>query len=200
MHNYVTSPKKILEIANIIKSGDLVIFPTETVYALACSVYAKNTIAKLKLLKLRDIQKPLSILCNNFRQMANLVDTKNYDTLIKEHIPGPVTFILKVKANVDFLNNLQQNTDSLGIRIPNHKLTQDILQLVGTPIVATSVNISGDKPATNLKQVPNQILDNVDYILDEGNADIGEASTVIDLSGKKAKIIRQGPIIIDTND
>lgn len=188
----------INEIVRTIESGGVVIFPTETVYALACDLYSSSSIARLKNIKNREAKKPLSVLCKDFFQMSELVKTTSYESFIKKYIPGPVTFVLECQDKYKYLlHDLNQQTPTLGVRIPDHVISQAILAKLNKPIIATSVNYSGQKAATNIQEVPKEILSQADYILDGGESLIGVSSTVIDLSQNKMKILRQGSIKIE---
>jgi len=168
-------------LTNQIKQGKIFIYPTDTIYGLGCDATNIQAVNKIKQIKQRDKDKPLSIIAPSINWIKqNCIIPKDLD--INKYLPGPYTLILK-KQKPNFLNHVS-NTDSLGIRIPNNNFTKKI-QESKTPFITTSVNLSGEKSITHPNQVKEQIKDKVDIIIDEGELN-GRPSTLI-VDGKEVK-------------
>ena len=169
------------EIKTKIKQGKIFIYPTDTIYGIGCDATNKESVTKIKNIKLRDKNKPLSIIAPSIYWINKncIVDNK---MLLKKYLPGPYTLILK-KKNKDFLNHVS-NTDSLGIRIPNNKITNQI-QKANLPFITTSVNLSGEPFAKSIKEIPEDIKSQVDEIIDIGELS-GKPSTLV-INNKEIK-------------
>ena len=155
-----------------ILKGKIFIYPTDTIYGIGCDATNNQAVTKIRKIKHRDKNKPLSIIAPSIKWIKqNCIINVN----LKKYLPGPYTIILK-KKNPKFLSQVS-DTDSLGIRIPIHPFTKKI-QKTGTPFITTSVNLSGEKPVTKISEIPEQILNKVDIIIDKGKLS-GRPSTLI---------------------
>lgn len=171
------------EIINAIKEGKIFIYPTDTIYGLGCNALDENAVNRLREIKQRD-DKPFSVIAPSVEWINKNFTFKNKAQIRK--LPGPFTFIVKIKKSV-VADNVSKET--LAIRIPDHKFTK-VIQKAKLPFITTSVNISGKKPIRNIKDVPNEILDKVDYMIDDGVLDINP-SVIIDLTGDIPKIVKR---------
>jgi len=164
----------IMNLKKEILAGKIFIYPTDTVYGLGCNALDKASVTKLKEIKKRDKEKPVSVIAPsiNWIQENCIVDCE-----LKKYLPGQYTLILKKKQE-SFLSWISGET--LGVRIPNHEFTRK-LQKTGIPFVTTSVNISGEKPANKVEDIPKEILEEVDYVIDYG-----------ELSGKPSTLVIEG--------
>jgi len=154
--------------AKIIKKGGVVVYPTDTVYGLGANALDEKAVKKVFEMKKRDFSKPISIIVRDI-EMAKQVASfgRDIEEKLKKLLPGPVTVILfKKKILPDILT---AGSNKVGIRIPNCKFTQALMQRLDFPITTTSANISGEPIE-------------------------GKPSTVIDLTGKEPKILRVGPV------
>jgi len=162
-----------------INQGKLFVYPTDTIYGLGCDATNQDSVEKIKQLKQRDKDKPLSIIAPSIKWIEqNCI----INTDLTKYLPGPYTIILK-KKNPDFLNHVS-NTDSLGIRIPDNDFTKQI-QKSGKPFITTSVNLSGEKPVTKISEIPQSISKRVNHIIDNGPL-TGRPSTLI-IKGKEVR-------------
>jgi len=167
------------ELIKEIKAGKIFIYPTDTIYGIGCDATNKTAVNKIKKLKKREKNKPLSIIAPSKTWIKqNLI----IDTNLSKYLPGPYTIILK-KKNKRFLSQVSA-TDSLGVRIPDNKFTKQI-QKSKLPFITTSVNLSKQKPITHPDQIQKQILKQVDYVIDAGTLN-GKPSTLI-INDKKIK-------------
>jgi len=172
---------KTSKIIEAIKKGKIFIYPTDTIYGIGCDATNTKAVEKIKQIKQRDKEKPLSIIAPSIKWIKeNLIIDENLD--LKKYLPGPYTLILK-KRNTNFLNHVS-NTDSLGIRIPKNKFTK-LIQSSGVPFITTSVNLQGETPIKSPREIPEQIKNQVDEIIDAGEL-IGTPSTLI-INGKEVR-------------
>lgn len=181
---------------SILKSGGLVIFPTDTVYGLLVDATNEQAVKKLIAFKNRPAGKPISVFCN-FELVNKIVKTnKDQEKIIKEILPGPFTVILPSKHTVNKL--LESESGTLGVRIPDNQLINRLIQEFGKPVTATSANIAGRSPhhsiKTLLKEVTSKQKELIDLIIDEGVLPRNKPSTVVDLSSSNIQILRQGDI------
>jgi len=160
-----------------IESGKIFIYPTDTVYGLGCDASNSHAVAKIKTIKDRDSEKPLSVIAPSISWIQEhcIVD---YD--ISKYLPGPYTLILK-KKNIDFLKDVASG-DSLGVRIPDSEFC-DRVREIGKPFVTTSVNLDGEDPAVSVSEINLEIIEKVDEIVDSGKLN-GNPSTLI-IDGKE---------------
>ena len=162
-----------------IRKGKLFIYPTDTIYGLGCNAEDKEAVEKIKQIKQRDKDKPLSIIAPTIDWIKeNLI----VDCDLDKYLPGPYTIILK-KKNPEFLEWVS-NKESLGIRIPDHEFTRQI-QESGLPFITTSVNLSGEPFVTKVSDINPDMLEEIDHIIDYGELN-GKPSTII-INGKEMK-------------
>jgi len=166
--------KKILQ-------GKIFIYPTDTIYGIGCNALDKKAVEKIKQIKSRDKNKPLSIIAPSIKWIKeNCIIDKNLN--INNYLPGPYTLVLK-KKNPEFLSHIS-NTDSIGIRIPDCDFTKKI-QKSKVPFITTSVNLSGQPFITKISEIPESIKNQVDEIIDQGELS-GKPSTLI-INGKEVR-------------
>ncbi|MDG7053269.1 MAG: threonylcarbamoyl-AMP synthase [Wolbachia endosymbiont of Alcedoecus sp.] len=183
----------IPEIINAIQNNLLVCFPTETVYALACNALDSGAIKKIYQVKKRSQNKPLSISVSDIYSLTKIAELEEkYLDLINHFSPGPITYILPLKNNNILPNEFFKG--SIGIRIPNHPIAISILNELKTPIVATSINISGEKSVYKASDIPQSIKQHLSAVIEDDKLVSGIESTVIDLTGDKIKVLREGAV------
>lgn len=188
---------ELKEVAEVIKQGGIVIFPTETVYGIGTNGVDSKAIEKLYKIKERPYHKPISLLVSDIH-MVNLVakDITNLEyKLMEKFFPGPLTMILKKRDIVPDILTAGQNT--IGVRIPSGKIARKLIEYVGKPIATSSANISGKPSKTNMKNMLKEFKEQVDYFIDSGESEIGIASTVIQVIDGIPNILREGSISIE---
>lgn len=161
-----------MELKDKVLSGNIFIYPTDTVYGLGCDARNSESVQKIKKIKGRDANKPLSVIAPSFEWIE---ENCSVDVNLEKYFPGPYTVILK-KKNKEFLREVSSG-DNLGVRIPKSEFC-DIIRDIGIPFVTTSVNLSGEKPASSIEEIDKDILINVDEIVDIGKLN-GKPSTLI---------------------
>ena len=184
----------LLEAAQYIKDGKLVLFPTETVYGIGANGLDDNAVKKIFTAKNRAQDNPLILHISNTDMLDRITDnlTELERNLINVFFPGPLTIILKRKENIP--NSVTAGLNTVGVRMPSNKIARDLIELANTPIAAPSANISGRPSGTNVQDIFNELNDKVDYILDGGDTKIGLESTVIKVIENKIHILRPGKI------
>ncbi len=167
-----------MQIIKAIKSGAILIYPTDTVYGIGCNAKLAKSVKKIREIK-QQFDRPFSVIAPSIDWIAKNLEIKKE---VREKLPGPYTFILKKKKECVAKNVTFDNT--LGVRIPKHKFTK-IIQEAGVPFVTTSANLTGEKAPKSLKEVKLK----ADYVIDGGTLK-GKPSKVIDLTGKP-KVLRK---------
>jgi len=177
--------KNISLAAEILRNGGLVAFPTETVYGLAANLSDGRAMARLCRVKARPKDKPFTVHISDpkvIRKMGCSI-TKEARALMNRFWPGPLTVILKARDG-----------GKIGFRMPDNRTALDLISEAGFPIAAPSANISGGRPPTTAKDVLKELDGKIDLVLDAGPAAIGVESTVIDMTVRPFRIIREGAI------
>ena len=199
MQNYLDFRNNInfdtlIQPANVIKSGGIVVFPTETVYGIGANGLNENAVKRLYEVKQRPFNKPISLLVNSIdmiNEIAKDITELEYD-LMRKFFPGPLTIILKKKDIVP--NIVTANSNTVGVRMPANETALKLIEYAGVPIATPSANISGKPSATNLKEVMENFGEEVDYYIDGGPSKIGIASTIVQVIDEVPHILRQGSI------
>ena len=175
----------IARAAGIIRSGGLVIFPTETVYGIAAAAFNEKAIERLYKVKARPGNKLLTMHISDIGMVVKtgVVITPGAKRLMDKYWPGPLTIILKEKDD-----------RSIGFRMPSHKVALAMISCCGVPVVAPSANISGKRPPTDAKAALAELDGLVDLVIDAGKTEVGIESTVIDMTTDVPKILRQGAL------
>lgn len=190
--------KKIERIVKALKKGKTVVIPTDTAYGLAANAFNQKAIEKVFAVKKRPKDKPLSVLVSSLKMAEKIAYLDNrVKKIFKKFLPGPLTIIVKKKKILpDILTSGQSN---VGIRCSDDKATPAIMRKINFPITATSANLSGKKVPyiieEILKQYKNQKL-KPDLLVDAGKLSKIKPSTIVDLSEKKIKILRKGPLTL----
>ena len=177
-------PDKIKKVSRILKKGGLVAFPTETVYGLAALAENRKAVRKIYRLKKRPLGKALTIQVASIKKIAGLVPVVPDEAkiLLKKFCPGPITLILKKKRG------------TIGVRIPEHKISLAILKKINKPLVVTSANLSGRKDPATADEVGRNFTGKIEAIVDGGRTQTVSPSTIVDLSRRYWRILRPGKI------
>ena len=180
--------------AALLRAGELVAVPTETVYGLACNGLDPDAVSKIYEVKDRPQVKPLSLMVSGAQDMEKYcrdVPRAAY-TLADKYWPGPLTIVLGAKDNVPEI--VRAGGDTVGLRCPDHPMTQELLRLADLPLAAPSANPSGAPSPKTAAAVREYFDGSIAAILDGGKCGIGLESTLIDLSCKPYKILRQAAL------
>ena len=182
------------EIAGDLKEGKTLVFPTETVYGLACDFQNKEAVEKIYEIKGREKSKPLPVMIGNVEDIYEIArDIPNvFFELANKYMPGPLTVVLKKNKNVSDI--ITGGLDTVGVRMPNHLFAINLIKYLGGPMIATSANLSGKSSPKDFETAEKDLKEKADVFVDDGPCSEGVPSTIIDLSGNEIKIIRQGEL------
>ena len=188
--------ENLFRAADLIRAGELVAFPTETVYGLGADGLNKSAREKIYLAKGRPSEKPLTLHVANLEQVERVAKISvTAEKLFKKFCPGPLTIILPKNKNLpDFVTN---GLESVGIRFPDNEIALKLIKFSDCPIAAPSANISGETPPKNAREVLKNLGGKIKIILDGGECKFGISSTIIDLTFDTPKILREGAISAD---
>jgi tRNA threonylcarbamoyl adenosine modification protein (Sua5/YciO/YrdC/YwlC family) len=191
---YAENPnvRVIQKIANVLRDGGLIIYPTDTVYAIGCDIFHARAVEKICQLKREDPRKAnLSFICPDLSQLSEYakVDTPTFK-LLKRNTPGPFTFILNGSSR---LPKLFKQKSTVGIRIPDNSIVEAIVRELGNPIMSTTLHDTGDQVeyTTDPELIDERYGSSVDLVIDGGNGGIA-LSTIVDCTQDEIQIIRQG--------
>jgi len=196
---YPENPQENLinEVVKSLKNGGLIIYPSDTVYALGCNIFDFKAMEKLAQLKKVKLEKAhFSIICNNLSHLSQF--TKPIDTsvfrFLKSHIPGSFTFILEANKNLPLA---YKGNKTVGIRVPDHSVPQLIVEKLGHPIASTSIKDDDEiiEYSTDPELIAEKYDHLVDIVIDSGYGD-NVASTIVDLTSGEPEILREGKGIL----
>ncbi|HEY4543826.1 MAG TPA: L-threonylcarbamoyladenylate synthase [Tissierellaceae bacterium] len=184
----------IKQAADIIKSGQLVSFPTETVYGLGADGLNEEAVKKIYKAKGRPSDNPLILHISEISELDNLVCEVSEEAklCIKEFWPGPLTMIFKKSKIVPDI--ITGGLDTVAIRMPSNKIAKELIKHSNTPIAAPSANLSGRPSPTSADHVYEDLNGKIGLIIDGGRCDVGLESTVLDVSGNIPMILRPGKV------
>ena len=182
------------EVARSLKLGNLVVFPTETVYGIGTNGLLSTACQKIYEAKGRNSDNPLILHVSDFSMLSSLVKEVSCleRTLMEAFFPGPFTLILKKTDLVPSI--VTAGLDTVAIRMPSHPIANRLIARAGVPIAAPSANLSGKPSGTNIEDIYEELGDKVSYILDGGNSSIGLESTIVRVIDSVPTILRPGKI------
>lgn len=180
--------------AMLLQKGEVVAFPTETVYGLGANGMDAAASGKIYAAKGRPSDNPLILHIADFQQLEGIAEDISEDAwkIMRAFWPGPMTIVLKKKAEVP--KETTGGLDTVAIRMPNHPVARELLQKTGLPIAAPSANRSGRPSPTEAFHVMEDMKGQIPMIIDGGKVGIGIESTIIDMTGEKPIILRPGYI------
>jgi L-threonylcarbamoyladenylate synthase len=183
-----------IEAAEIIRSGGVIAFRTDTFYGLGADPFNQNAIAKIRKLKGREDSKPILLLISDADEVDRLISARSetFDSIAKRFWPAPLTLIGVARPEVP--EELTAGTGTIGVRLPDDGRVRSLVRQCGGALTATSANVSGQPPACAAKEVEEYFPDRIDLIIDGGEVTATQPSTVVDLSGSEARLIREGAV------
>lgn len=192
LHPENPQPRLLKQIADCLKGGGIIIYPTDTIYGIGCDIHQQKAVEKICKIKNVDPQKAqLSFIC---RDLSHLSDyTKSIGTplyrILKTYLPGPYTFILPASKQVPKI--LKNKKDTIGLRIPDNIICNQIVEALGNPLLSASLPGEMVEEYTDPEIIFEKIGDKVDFVIDGGPGGM-IPSTVIDCTTDDWQIIRQG--------
>lgn len=194
IHPETPSERRIGQIIDILNDGGVIIYPTDTVYALACAVDQKNAFEKIcRIKKVQPAKAKFSMIFEDLSQVAEYTaqtSTPQY-RLLKKHLPGPFTFILTASSRLP--SHLKTSRKTIGVRIPDHNVSLAIIKALGKPLFTASLRTDDEVQEyyTDPEEIHDQYGKLVDVVIDSG-AGTFEPSTVVDLTGEEPEVLREG--------
>jgi len=177
-----------LDISDVVKRmkvGEIFVYPTDSVYALGCNALKQGSVALIRRIKKLEDNNSLAVIAPNKKWIYS-----NFEVNKKSYIqtlPGPFTFVLNMKKRC-VARNVNPGADEIGVRIPYHAFSR-LVQKANIPFIVTNLHDFGKKPVREAKEVPKSIIRQIDTIIDGGFL-ANQASSIIDLRGDMAKIIK----------
>ena len=180
--------------AEIIQRGGVIAFRTDTFYGLGAAPFNGDAIAQIRKLKGREDTKPILLLISDADEVERFIATRSetFDSIAKRFWPGPLTLI--GLARPELPEELGAGTETIGVRLPDDDKVRSLLRECGRALTATSANVSGKQPARTAKEVEEYFPEGIDLIIDGGEVTATQPSTVVDLSGSQARLIREGAV------
>jgi tRNA threonylcarbamoyl adenosine modification protein (Sua5/YciO/YrdC/YwlC family) len=192
IHPNNPQPRLIKQIIECLKDGGIIVYPTDTIYGLGCDILQPKAVEKICAIKNVDAQKAqLSFICKDLSHLSDY--TKTIDTplyrMLKRYLPGPYTFILPASKQVPKI--LQSKKSTIGLRVPNNVICQQIIDAMGNPILSSSLPGEMIEAYTDPEIIYETLMNKVDFVIDGG---IGGTvpSTIVDCTTNDWQVIRQG--------
>lgn len=200
MNDYLNKnvEEQIKQAVTLLREGELVVFPTETVYGLGADATNDAAIQQIYTIKKRPRNHPLIVHIANVAELERWATSINRTAwqLAKTFWPGPLTLILQRAPQI--LSSITGGQDTIAIRVPNHPVTQKLLQLFGSGIAAPSANYFGKLSPTQTSHVLKELGSEVKLVIDGGRCQYGLESTIVDVTGDSPNILRFGAIGADS--
>ena len=183
--------------ADALAEGALVAIPTETVYGLGANAFIPESVREIFSVKGRPQDNPLIVHIDNLDMLSSVCEEVPDKALsvMEKFWPGPLTIIMKKHPSLP--NEVTAGLDTVAVRMPSHKIARLFISLAGVPVVAPSANTSGRPSPTKCEHVSEDFNGKIPYIIDGGACDIGLESTVLDLTGERALILRPGAVSLE---
>ena len=192
VHPSNPQPRLLKQAAQILHGGGIAAIPTDSSYALVCRIDDKAAAENLRRIRGVDDKHHLTLLCRDLSELASVarVDNRQY-RLLKLGTPGPYTFILEATKEVPRrLSHPSRRT--IGLRVPDHRVTQDLLAAFGAPLLATTLIPPGDtEPLNDARHIRDRFQKVVHAVVDAGACPM-QPTTIVDLSGAEPVLLRQG--------
>ena len=180
----------INKVVDALKKGEVIAYPTDTVYGIGCDLFNKSAIDKVYRIKGKQRNKPLSFICSDLSDISQYAYVQDYAyKIMKRLLPGPYTFILPATKLVPKTVMTKQKT--VGIRVPENNICIEIVKILGHPIINTSITRNADALFEDADAIREIYGHQLNYIIDGGRI-MAEHSTVVDLTGDAPVILREG--------
>lgn len=187
----------ISQAAEIVASGGVVVFPTDSAYAIGCRLGEKLAVERIRALRQLDKQHNFTLMCRDLSELATYAKVDNQMfRLLKSHTPGPYTFIMPATAEVP-RRLIHPKRKSIGLRVPDNPIVLALIEALGEPLMSCSLIMPGDsQPLTDPYDIRDTLEHQVELVIDGGFCGL-EATTVVDLTGDEPALVRQGCGAID---
>jgi tRNA threonylcarbamoyl adenosine modification protein (Sua5/YciO/YrdC/YwlC family) len=188
-----TPQMRLIRVAvEAIRTGGVIVYPTDSCYALGCALGDKGAMERIARIRQIDKAHNFTLVCRDLSELSHYARVDNWQyRMLKACTPGPYTFVLRATREVPRrLQNPKRQT--IGIRVPDHPVPRLLLEALGEPIMSSTLHLPGDEyPLTDAKEIHERLRHAVDVVLDGGNCGL-EPTTVVDLAGAAPLVIRVG--------
>lgn len=197
LHPRNPQQRTVEQIVAALQKGAVMLYPTDTVYAIGCDLKVKSAVEKVRRIKQMSNDKPLTFLCSSLSNISEYATVSDRAYRIMKHlIPGPYTFLLPASKQVPKLV-MSPKRKTTGIRVPQNNLCQALLKSLGNPVVSTSAHIQdedGEYPTMNVEKAYlfDALENQVDIIIDNSIDPGFQVSTILDFTTNEARVVRQG--------
>lgn len=192
LHPATPQARFLRSAADCLRDGGVIVYPTDSCYALGCAIGAKNAMERIQRIRQTGKRHFFTVICRDLSEIARFARVDNWQyRLLKAFTPGPYTFVLRATREVP-RRLLDERRRTVGIRVPDHAVVRALLEEFAEPLMSTTLQLPGDDmPMTDAREIEGRIGHAVDLILDAGNCGL-EPSTIVDLSGSEPKLLRAG--------
>jgi tRNA threonylcarbamoyl adenosine modification protein (Sua5/YciO/YrdC/YwlC family) len=194
LHIHPDNPQARLlsKVADIVRNGGLVAYPTDSAYALGCHLGDKEAVDRIRRIRELDKHHNFTLVCRDLSELGNYAKVDNQVfRLLKAHTPGPYTFILNATSEVP-RRLMHPKRKTIGLRVPNNAITQGLLAELGEPLISVTLILPGDEyPLSDPDDIRDRLGSRIDALVDGGCGSL-EPTTVIDLSGAEPQLLRRG--------
>jgi tRNA threonylcarbamoyl adenosine modification protein (Sua5/YciO/YrdC/YwlC family) len=189
--NPINPQKRLInQIAQSLKNGAIIAYPTDTFYGIGCDIMNKNAIEKIYQLKRQKKSKPFSFICSDISNISKYMNISNFAfNILKRHLPGPYTFILEGSRIVPKIMLTKRR--AAGVRVPLNNICIDLVKALGNPILSTTATRSEDCPLKDAFEIQSHFQNNINIIINGGKVPQAP-STVVSLLNDYVEILRQG--------
>ena len=180
----------IRKVADVLKRGGVIAYPTDTFYGIGCDIMNKKAIEKIYLIKQRNKNKPFSFICSGLKNISRYAKVSNYAyRTMKRLLPGPYTFILEGSKMVPKMMLTKRKT--AGIRVPDNRICIDLIRQLGNPIISTSASLPDGVVLDDPSLIHEHLNSRLEYVIDGGPVP-GRPSSVISLIRDEPMVLREG--------
>jgi tRNA threonylcarbamoyl adenosine modification protein (Sua5/YciO/YrdC/YwlC family) len=182
----------IQQAVQILKQGGVIVYPTDSCYALGCQIGNKDAATRLLRVRGLDVGHDLTLVCRDLSELGRYAQVDNAQfRILKAHTPGAYTFVLRGTREVP-KRLLHKKHDTIGLRVPDHAVVQALLQELGEPILSSTLVLVGeDVPMTEPWEIRERLEHQVDLVIDSGACGL-TPTTIIDLTGDAPVVLRPG--------
>ncbi|WP_293784576.1 L-threonylcarbamoyladenylate synthase [uncultured Aeromicrobium sp.] len=193
IHPVNPQPRSVDQTVAVLRDGGLIAYPTDSGYALGAQLGNADALGRIRSIRDLDAKHHFTLVCRDFSQLGQMVHVDNaVFRAVKAATPGPYTFILPATREVP-KRLLQEKKKTVGVRIPDHKISLALVEALGEPLVSSTLILPGEADAMTTAWEINEALDGrVDAIIDSGDDVLATPTTVVDLSDGSAKVVRVG--------
>lgn len=192
IHPRDPQPRLLRQAVERIRAGAVIVYPTDSAYALGCHIGDKSALERIRAIRKLDERHNFTLMCRDLSELSTyaMVDNASY-RLLRAHTPGPYTFILKATGEVP-RRLLHPKRKTIGLRVPDNRVALALLEELGEPIMSVTLIMPGEElPLADTDEMRDRLAHSVDLLVDGGGCGL-EPTTIVDLSGDAPLMLRQG--------